>query len=72
MSDKIAISQLDSLKEYVLTFNLESKETLEKALEELDNKINDSQFQFRNWYIENFSKDAYLDNIFNEYKAKVK
>lgn len=72
MSDKIAISQLDSLKEYVLTFNLESKETLEKALEELDNKINDSQFQFRNWYIENFSKEAYLDHIFDEYKAKVK
>ena len=72
MSDKIAISQLDSLKEYALTFNLESRETLEKALEQLDNKTNDSEFQFRNWYIENFSKDAYLDNILNEYKATVK
>ena len=56
MSDKIAISQLDSLKEYVLTFNLESKETLEKALEELDNKINDSQFQFRIGILKIFQK----------------
>ncbi len=72
MSDKIAISKLDSLKNYAITFNLDSKETLEKALKELDDEINNPKFQFRDWYSENFSKEAYLNNIFKKYKAKVK
>ena len=29
------------------------------------------KFQFRDWYIENFSK-AYLKNIFKKYEAEVK
>ena len=72
MSDKIAISKLDSLKNYAMTFSLDSKETLEKALKELDDEINNPKFQFRDWYIENFSKEAYLKNIFKKYEAEVK
>ena len=72
MSDKIAISKLDSLKNYAITFSLDSKETLEKALKELDNEINNPNFQFRDWYSKNFSKEAYLNNIFKKYEAEVK
>ena len=55
-----------------MTFSLDSKETLEKALKELDDEINNPKFQFRDWYIENFSKEAYLKNIFKKYEAEVK
>ena len=72
LNDKIAISKLESLKDYTITFNLDSKDTLEKALRELDNKINNPQIQFRTWYLENYSKDAYLNIIFKSYMKKVK
>lgn len=72
MSDKIAISKLDSLKNYAITFNLDSKESLEKALKEMESAINNPKFHFRDWYSENFSKDAYLNQIFKKYKTEVK
>ena len=68
ISDKIAIAKLEALQNHITTFNLESLESLEKAISITKRFENSSDYNFRSWYDNNFSRNAYLKTIFDSYK----
>ena len=68
ISDKIAITKLEILQNYITTFNLESLESLEKAISITKQFEDSSDYNFRSWYDKNFSREAYLKTIFDSYK----
>lgn len=67
ISDKIAITKLESLQNHITTFNLESLESLEKAISITKRFENSSDYNFRSWYDNNYSREAYLKIIFDSY-----
>jgi len=67
VSDKIAITKLEALQNHITTFNLESLESLEKAISIAKRFENSSDYNFRSWYDNNFSREAYLKTIFDFY-----
>lgn len=67
ISDKIAITKLAALQNHITTFNLESLESLEKAISITKRFENSSDYNFRSWYDNNFSREAYLKTIFDSY-----
>lgn len=68
ISDKIAITKLENLQNYITTFNLQSLESLKAALSITKQFQDSSDYHFRSWYENNFSKEAYLKSIFDSYK----
>jgi glycosyltransferase involved in cell wall biosynthesis len=69
ISDKIAITKLENLQNYITTFNLKSRESLKTAILTTKQFQDSSDYDFRSWYENNFSKEAYLKSIFDSYKS---